>query len=205
MKIGVYGGTFNPIHNGHVHILKDFIKIIGLDLVYIIPTARSPHKSLEWIAGAKDRMRMCELAAEDIDTGKVVVSDVEIKRKGKSFTVDTLRQLHKIHPDDDFYLIMGEDMFLTVDKWYDAETIFKLATICAAPRSNSPKLIKFAKKLESLHNAKTIITEIDYMPVSSTQIRVFASKGYSIDGLVPKKVQQYIEENHIYQEYKEND
>ena len=133
MRTGVYGGTFNPIHRGHVHILREFIKRLDLQRVLLIPDGTPPHKRAEDLAPPEDRVEMCRLAVKELDI--VEISQMELARPGKSFTSDTLTELHGLYPRDELYFLMGEDMFLTVDKWHDAPTIFRLAVLCASPRS----------------------------------------------------------------------
>lgn len=132
MKTGIYGGTFNPIHLGHLHILQEFIRRLSLDRVLLIPTRIPPHKQAESLAEAEDRLEMCRLAAEEITEAPVLLSRLELSREGKSYTAETLEELKREFPGDEFYLLMGEDMFLTVDRWYRPETIFALAKICAS-------------------------------------------------------------------------
>ena len=200
MKIGIYGGTFNPVHFGHIHILKDFISRLELERVILIPTAEPPHKKILNLAPAAKRAEMLELAAKQINTAEVLVSQIEILRKGKSYTADTLEELQKLYPNDELFLLMGEDMFLTVDKWYKPEIIFSLCTLCASPRSNDglKKLQKFGTELEEKYNAKVLIEDISYIEVSSTEIRSRAEKGESISELVPDYIEEYIKKEKIY-------
>ncbi len=150
MRIGVYGGTFNPIHLGHVHILREFIRRLDLQKVLLIPDGTPPHKVAEDLAPPEDRVKMCQIATEEL--GIVEVSRMELTRPGKSFTSDTLTQLHELYPRDELYFLMGEDMFLTVDKWHDAPTIFRLAVLCASPRSHEgyEGLVAKQRELEAL-------------------------------------------------------
>lgn len=129
MKIGIIGGTFNPVHIGHVMLAKNFNELVGFDRILVIPSGTPPHK--EYLASVTDKNRidMCRLAFdEDIFT----VSDMEIKRGGKSYTIDTLRQIKSEFPDSELFLMMGADMLMIFDKWKDYREIFKLATLCAA-------------------------------------------------------------------------
>ncbi len=197
-KIAVFGGTFNPIHNGHMHLAKRFAKMIGAQRVLLIPTYQPPHKHAPNLAPGRDRLAMCRLACE----GNIFeVSDIELKRRGRSYTADTLRELKKRNPDSELYLITGEDMFLTLKQWYEAETIFRLAVLCAAPRSGDGlrSLLDYAEILER-EGAKTFIRNIEYLPISSTMVRNAVRDGKSISELVPPKVADYIAENKLYLE-----
>ena len=133
MKTGIYGGTFNPIHNGHLHIVEEFRRGLGLDRVLLIPTRVPPHKAAPDLASAQDRCAMCRLAIQEKPW--LELSDIEMRREGKSYTAETLEELSALYPQDQFYLLMGEDMFLTLDRWYRPETIFSLASVCTTPRS----------------------------------------------------------------------
>ena len=130
-KIGIYGGTFNPIHHGHLHILRQFMEQLSLNRAILIPDRVPPHKPAHDMAPAEDRLAMCRLAVKDMEG--VTVSDMEMKRQGKSYTADTLRELKIQFPEDELFLLMGEDMFLTVDHWYQPDVIFRCATLAGAP------------------------------------------------------------------------
>lgn len=198
MKTGVYGGTFNPIHRGHVHILGEFIRRLGLDRSILIPAGTPPHKVAHELAAPEDRVRMCELAAEGLP-GEIKISRVELDRPGKSFTSETLTELAAHCPKDEFYFLMGEDMFLTVDRWHDPETIFRRAVLCASPRSSEGMACLLAKKgeLEAL-GARCVVEDIPFLDVSSTQIRERAAAGEPIQDLVPEPVAAYISERGLY-------
>lgn len=199
MKIGVYGGTFNPIHLGHVHILREFIQRLKLDKGLLIPARVPPHKQALDLAEGTDRLAMCRLAAAELE-GLAEVSALELERPGRSYTVDTLRELSTRYPEDEFYLLMGEDMFLTVDRWYCAETIFRLAAICASPRSRdgAKKLREKQGELEGRYHARCFVEDIPYLPISSTEIREAAEAGKSLKGLVPPGVERYIVSHRLY-------
>lgn len=196
-KLAVLGGTFNPIHNGHLHLIREFVRRIGADRVLVVPTGTPPHKSPTDLAPAADRLAMCRLAGRD---GLFGVSDMEIRRCGPSYTSDTLRTVHRIHPEAEIYFLMGEDMFLTLKDWHEPEKIFSLATLCAAPRSRSgaADLARYAASLRKM-GAKTKIFAIDYLPVSSTLVRRAVRTGRSIAEYVPPQVADYIHTHHLYQ------
>ena len=122
MRIGIYGGSFSPVHNGHVAAAKAFMEQMWLDLLYIIPAGIPPHKQLKGDVNAWQRLKMCELAFQDVDG--VLISDIEIRREGKSFTVDTLRAFAR--EEHRLFLLMGTDMLLTLDSWRESEEIFRL-------------------------------------------------------------------------------
>ncbi|WP_099205762.1 nicotinate (nicotinamide) nucleotide adenylyltransferase [Scatolibacter rhodanostii] len=197
MRLGVYGGTFNPIHAGHVHVIQEFIKRLDLQKLLLIPTGTPPHKEVKDLASAKDRLAMCELAVAELSQAEV--SDIEIKRQGRSYTADTLAFVQDKYPDAQIFLLMGEDMFLTLQNWRRADEIMKLANIVVAPRSHSIQKIKQHKLiLETEYAARVLIEEIPYLSISSTQIRENRKRSKDIQSLVPQTVAEYIEENHIY-------
>lgn len=197
-KIAVYGGTFNPIHNGHIHLAKQFAQLLGIDRVILIPTRVPPHKQASALASPQDRLTMCGLASPG---GIFEVSNIEIRRKGPSYTADTLLELKRQNPGSELYLITGEDMFVTIQNWYRAQTIYSLATLCAAPRSTEglQPLLDHARVLEQ-SGARTIIKNIDYLPISSTMVRSAIQNGESISEFVPAAVADYIVKNNLYLE-----
>ena len=131
MKIGLFGGSFNPPHKGHLYLAEKSASALGLDRVLIIPSNIAPHKSSVSYVSGEDRLNMCRIA---FDSPLFEVSEIELDRGSTSYTVDTLRELRKIYPDDEFYFIIGSDMLESFTKWYLWETILELCTLCAAPR-----------------------------------------------------------------------
>ena len=134
MRVGIYGGTFSPVHNGHVAAAKAFMEQMWLDILYVIPTGVTPHKDMKGDATASDRLEMCRLAFEGVEG--VIVSDLEMRREGKSYTVDTLRELSG--EDRRIFLLCGTDMMLTLDTWYQAEEIFRLCYPTYIRREEDP-------------------------------------------------------------------
>lgn len=199
MRTGVYGGTFNPIHRGHIHILGEFMARLSLDRALLIPDGTPPHKQAGDLAPAEHRLAMCRLAAEELP-GRVEVSDVELLRPGRSFTSDTLAQLNGLYPGEELFLLMGEDMFLTVDRWHEAGEIFRRAVLCASPRSPQglARLLEKSRELEAL-GARCRVEDIPFWDVSSTRVRELAAKGEDVSGLVPGAVAAYMEKHRIYQ------
>ena len=196
MKTGIYGGTFNPIHNGHLHIVEEFRRGLGLDRVLLIPTRVPPHKAAPDLASAGERFAMCRLAAQ----GWLELSDIEMRREGKSYTAETLEELSVLYPQDQFYLLMGEDMFLTLGRWYRPETIFSLASVCTTPRSPDGLDALRQKALEytGQFQARCFLEHIPYLPISSTQVRQAVARGEDISGLVPQAVAAYMKERGLY-------
>lgn len=196
-RIAMFGGSFNPIHNAHTSVAAAFVKKLKLDKLIFIPTAIPPHKSDEEIISAEHRLNMCRLAAESVK--KAEVSDIEIKREGKSYTVDTLKQLKQMYPDSKLYLITGADMFMTLQDWRSPEEIFSLAAVCTVPRNDDDyKRLKAHELKLNAMGAETVILDIKRMDISSTEIRsrVFADK--DISKFVDEKVENYIYANYLF-------
>ena len=122
LRVGIYGGAFSPIHIGHVEAAKAFMRQMWLDVLFVIPTGLSPHKEMDHSANAEDRMEMCRRAFREVEG--VIVSDIEIRRVGKSYSIDTIREMSG--DDRRLFMLCGTDMMLTLDEWNDADEIFKL-------------------------------------------------------------------------------
>ena len=198
IRIGVYGGTFAPVHNGHLAAARAFIDQMQLDILYVIPAAIPPHKQIDSSDDPKHRYRMCELAFWNDE--KVLVSDMEITRGGKSYTVDTLRALAA--PDRRLFLLMGTDMMLTLDTWRESEEIFKLCYPIYARRERDPILEAriVQKNKEYLEKYGKIARRLmcDAIELSSTEIRDLVAAGKPVSHLVPPVVEQYIVKHDLY-------
>ena len=197
-RVGIYGGTFAPIHNGHVRAAKAFMEQMKLDYLFIIPAHLPPHKKIDESDDPIYRLRMCELAFEGVDG--VVISDCEILRGGKSYTYDTLKELQR--ENTRLFLLCGTDMVLTFDTWYRFEDIFKMCYPVYVRRENDPlignrivtKITEYYQKYGVMF--RKIIT--DPVELSSTDIRAAVRSGEDISKLVPEKVAQFIRENGLY-------
>ena len=201
MKTGIYGGTFNPIHKAHIHLVREFARRLQLERVLLIPTGQPPHKAAKQLASNEDRVTMLKLAAEEITECPVEISEIEMQREGKSYTADTLTALHALYPQDDFFLLMGEDMFMTIDKWFKPEVIFSLATVCGAPRDHGSfeKLQAHGETVQTLYPAfRFLLENIPYMPGSSTEVRDGLEADADLSALLPKSVELYIRERGLY-------
>lgn len=197
-KIAMFGGTFNPIHNGHIKLALYAAAQLELDKVLLIPTNIPPHKRYEEETTPRQRWEMCVLAAEEYQ--KLQVSDLEIRRQGPSYTVDTLRQLRARIPDAQLYLITGADMFLTIQDWKNAQEIFRLAVVCGVPREKEglQALQRQADFLKNQYSAQTALLDFPLIEISSTQIRHRLKTGRSIEEWVPKNVERYIRRHGLY-------
>ena len=191
MKIGVFGGTFTPPHNGHVRPAKAAADELKLDKLLVIPSCIPPHKIAAKLADGQERLEMCRLAF-GCDP-RFEVSPMELERGSRSYTVETLRELKALYPDSELYFIVGSDMLESFDKWYLWQEILSLSVLCAASREDgySPDLSRFGKLAERIK----IIT-LDPLEVSSTQIR--NSTGEVSPELLDPKVAAYIREHGLY-------
>lgn len=200
LRVGIYGGTFAPIHNGHVAAAKAFMEQMKLDYMFVIPSCIPPHKQIDKGDDPLFRLRMCELAFENTDG--VIISDCEIRRGGKSYTYDTLKEFER--PDTRLFLMCGTDMVLTFDSWYRFEDIFKLCYPVYVRRENDALITNLLlKKITEYYEKygvmfRRIVTEP--IEMSSTQIREMVAAGKSISGMVPRSVENFITENRLYME-----
>lgn len=197
-RIGIYGGTFSPPHNGHLQAAKAFMEQMWLDILYVIPTAVPPHKEMDVPVSAKDRLEMTRLAFAGMEG--VYVSDMEIARGGRSYTVDTLRELSG--EDRRLFLLCGTDMMLTLDQWREPEEIFRLSYPVYIRREADPTLDqKIIEKIAAYHkNYGKVVRRIvtDPIELSSNEIRGRLAAGKKISHLVPAAVETYIRDNHLY-------
>lgn len=219
-RIGLFGGTFNPIHLGHVRVVREVKAGFGLDKILIIPSALPPHKELDVVVDAENRLEMIRLAFSD--DPNFAISDVELKRPGPSYTIDTIRHLKSISPKNTkFYLIMGLDAFLEIDTWKAYDEIFLLIPFIVMSRninkensagseweplknylqSNISKGYTYSFAQSSfIHNEKQPVCVFNVTPVdiSSTIIRKRIKKGRSIKQLVPEIVEDFIKAKGLY-------
>ncbi len=198
MRVGIYGGTFSPIHCGHVAAARAFMEQMWLDILYIMPAGIPPHKQPQGDATAEDRLEMCRLAFTGIDG--VLVSDLELKREGKSYTVDTLRALSR--PDDRLFLLLGTDMLLTLDSWREPDEIFRLSYPTYIRREADETLDDRIVQKIALYQEKfgKVVRRIVTPPLelSSSEVRAAVAAGRPVDGMVPPAVAAYIESRGLY-------
>jgi nicotinate-nucleotide adenylyltransferase len=190
-KIGILGGTFDPIHLGHLVLAEQVREKLKLDQVIFIPCLRSPHKTRQKLSPAKDRFQMIRLAVEG--NPSFCVSDIELKRRGVSYTVDTLRRLKDVYSESQIYFLTGSDVLNELGTWKDPERIYRLAKVVIATR---PGFDEFDRR--NRFAKKSIVVPITGIDVSSSEIRRRVKKGKSIEYLVPSVVEDYIEEKRLY-------
>ena len=198
LRVGIYGGAFSPIHKGHVEAAKAFMSQMWLDVLFVIPTGTSPHKEMSGGASDVDRLEMCRLAFDGIEG--VIVSDIEMKREGKSYTVDTLRALSA--PDQRLFLLCGTDMILTLDTWRESDEIFKLAYPVYIRRESDEslddKLVEKVTEYRNKYGKNTVRINAPAIEISSSEVRERIVNGEDVSDLVPEKVAAYIKEKGLY-------
>lgn len=180
--IGVFGGSFDPVHVGHLAIANAALDELGLDRVYFVPARRSPLKQDGPVASAEDRLAM--LTAAIRDEPRFRVSTIELDRSGPSFTVDTLESLRE---EGKLFLILGSDAYSDFERWREPARIRELATIVLAARPGAPNAPAGARMLDS-----------PLMDISSRELRARAARGRSLRYLVPREALRYIEEHRLY-------
>ncbi|MBU1726567.1 MAG: nicotinate-nucleotide adenylyltransferase [Candidatus Omnitrophica bacterium] len=187
MKIGILGGTFNPIHIGHLILAEEAREKLGLDKVIFVPAYLPPHKDNSDIAQASSRFEMANLAINGNEYFSV--SDIEIKRNGRSYTIDTLREFKKAYPQDDLFFIIGSDLLTYLDEWKDLKEIIKMVKFVAATRPGYP--------LESIPSYIQTIP-IRAVDISGFEIRRCVKEDKSFRYLVPETVFKYIIRKGLY-------
>lgn len=204
-RIALFGGSFNPVHNGHVNLVKETAEKNGIDRVYVIPTFISPFKkdSTGFVADGKDRLEMCRLAFAKLPY--VTVSDWELSQSEVSYSVNTVEHFRKEFPEDELFFIMGSDMLLSFDKWHKWQDILKMCTVIAASREDGGSDIeRLREKAAQLSRfGKVIVTEITAFELSSSEIREKIIKNCDLSCYMDKNVVEYIEENRIYERIKD--
>lgn len=197
MNIGIFGGTFNPVHKGHVSALKKILSAVSLDRVLVLPDRIPPHKSAERLVSGSDRLEMCRIAFSGIENTEI--SDWELKNEGKSYSVITLRHFHEVFPEDKLYFIMGSDMLASFESWYRYEEILTLCSLICVSRSqeDTDKLEGYADKLRA-KGGEVIIVPVEPFEISSSQIRDMLKKNLDCTCYLDENVVQYIMAKNLY-------
>ena len=196
MRVGIYGGVFNPPHLGHLVAAQEAHARLELDVVVWIPVGEAPHRQIESDPGAEARLEMVELAISGDERFRA--SRVELDREGPSYTIDTLRELHEQGPDDERFLILGGDQAAALPRWREPEEILGLATVVVFARGTSTRNA-IGIQLSRLRGAQRLVfLEMPRIDVSSTMVRRRAAEGKPIRYLVPDKVANYIGAQSLY-------
>jgi nicotinate-nucleotide adenylyltransferase len=208
-RIGLFGGTFNPIHLGHLRGAEEIREAFGLQEVIFIPAALPPHKTTEKVIETHHRLEMVKQATQK--NPQFSTSDVELQRPGKSYSIDTIRYLRETFKDP-LYFILGRDAFVEIDTWKDFRNLFSLCHFIIMTRPGLKQVFPLPEALAAdfrydqgasgwVHVSGNMIfsKEINFLDISSTKIRELVEKGASIKYLVPAEVEAYIEKHGLYQ------
>ena len=185
-KIGILGGTFNPIHTGHLIIADQVLNQLGLDQIRFMPDATPPHVDKKLAIPAADRVAMVNRAISD--NSRFGIEMAEIIRGGISYTVDTMKAMKRSHPENEYYFIIGGDMVAYLPKWYQIDELVKLVHFVGVKRNG----------YEQTSPYPIIWVDVPYIDISSTLIRSKIKQGQSIKYLVPTAVEKYIKEHRLY-------
>lgn len=197
MKIAMLGGSFDPIHYGHIMLGRLFAEKLALDKVFIIPSKTSPHKKASQTP-EQQRLEMCRLAAEYAGE-QFEASDIEFMREGLSYTYYTVVSLLERYEGCEFYLLVGADMFMTLESWHRFDELKELVTFCTVPRGDiSAEQLHEQSFLLRDMGCSTYVSDQMLVQISSTELRAAIAQGKPIDGFVPPAVEEYIYKNGLY-------
>lgn len=212
MRIAIMGGTFNPIHFGHLRIAEEVRGAFGLDKALFIPTYQPPHKNNGSLISPEHRLEMVRLATKDNPFFET--SDIEIKRGGRSYSIVTLKELHEKYPKADFSFIVGTDSFNDITTWCEYEELFKFASFIVIPRPGyavkkisdvlpvelARKFWYDAEKAAYINDCGKFVAymQTTLFGISASEIRKLVSEGKSIRYILPKEVEDYIVKNRLY-------
>ncbi len=199
MKTGILGGTFNPIHNGHLEMAEIAVDVFDLDDIMLIPTGNPPHKTNEDMLSKYERYELCLLSAVRYDN--IFVSSIEVDREGYTYTIDTLMELERIYGlKDELYFIIGGDTVFLLEKWKNFREIFKRCRFIAFGRAGMDlaKIIQKIELLETKYGADIGLITADIMDVASKDLREMIKKGESVSGFIPPEAESYIKRHNLY-------
>jgi len=192
-KIGIFGGSFNPVHMGHLIMAQDALEFFGLAKVLFVPCNLPPHKDPSQLASPAHRAAMLALAIRE--NPRFELCDLEIKKGGTNYSIDTVRHLRKIYPRHALYFIIGSDSLLELHQWKEVNALLKLCRFVTFVRPGFE--LKFANK-DMLRKLRKDIIDVHLVDISSTDIRRRAATGMSIRYLVPRRVEKYIARHALY-------
>lgn len=198
-RIGILGGSFNPPHLAHLVCASEAAAQLGLERVLLTPVAKPPHKDAERDPGPQERLELCRLAVAGDE--RLGVCDLEVRRGGSSYTVDTLRALHAQTPEDDLTFIVGGDIALGLPSWREPETVLELASLAVAEREGAVREDVAERLRASFPDrwaARVVFFDMPRLDISSSQIRRRVAEGRSIRYLVPEPVAEHIARGRLY-------
>lgn len=190
--IGIYGGTFDPIHNGHLHVIKQLLSSNRVEKIIVVPSG-APLLRDEPTASAADRLAMCDLAISKLNesseySGRVEVSPLEVERDGPSFAIDTVEALMKRYPGVEFAWIIGSDAYRKIDQWHESERLQELLSFIVIERPDT----------SGEDDDEFSLLDIDALEISATEIRARLARGESVSHIVPSTVLAHIEKKGLY-------
>lgn len=196
MRIGIFGGSFNPPHIGHLHLAKSVHDALQLDEVWLVPAKQPPHKSAASYAPAEDRLEMCRLAAEEYPWMRA--EDYELRQDQVSYSYYTVTHFAESCPDATFFLLIGGDMLRSFTQWYRWQDILKYTALAAIAREPEEyaELEKCAQELRQY--GEIHLLNVETIPISSTKIREDVQKRQNHSCYLPKKIVQYINKRNLY-------
>lgn len=203
MKLGIFGGTFNPPHKGHARMIEALAEELKLDKVLIIPNKIPTHKRCDDLADNEDRLNMCRMAFKN---PIYEISTIEMDRESDSYTIFTVNELEKQYPDAEIYLIIGSDMFLMFHKWYKYRELLEKCKICVASRDTEEGIYELRSYaferlgiyIKDLDGKNIHISPLPAFTVSSGEIREKIKEGKSIYGLCEPEIIEYMESHRLY-------
>ena len=198
MKIAVMGGTFDPIHNGHLVVAEYVRTSLELDKVIFIPSGVHPFKNNKGITEGQKRLDLLSLAIKSNEYFDI--STMEINREGTTYTIDTIKELKKIYKEDEIFFIIGSDIIFEIEKWKDFEELMKLCkfTLLYRPGKNEDKIENRIEELKRVYGLEFTRVKAPLIEISSTEIRERVKKDLSIKYLVPEIVEDYIHKHKLY-------
>jgi nicotinate-nucleotide adenylyltransferase len=196
VRVGIYGGVFNPPHHGHLVAAQEAHTQLGLDVVVWVPVGAAPHRRIEGDPGAEARFEMVELAISGDERFRA--SRIELEREGPSYTVDTLKELREREPEDELFLILGGDQALALASWHEPLHVLELATLAVFERGSSTRNA-IGITIGRMAGAERVrFLEMPRIDISSTMVRRRAARGTPIRYLVPDKVANFIGAQNLY-------
>ncbi|MBR2023795.1 MAG: nicotinate (nicotinamide) nucleotide adenylyltransferase [Clostridia bacterium] len=197
MRIAIFGGSFDPVHNEHIRVAEEAIRSLRLDKLIVMPAHTPPHKSWERLADDTVRLYCCRLAFAHLEN--VEVSDYEINKGGTSYTFETCRYFRKEYPSAELFWLVGTDMLYDFPTWKNPEDILQNVTLAVCARDEKQGWLDRAQAdFEQRFSKRFAVVEYNGAPVSSTEIRVLAGAGMRLDGYVPDSVATYMENRKVY-------
>ena len=195
MKTGLYGGTFDPLHNGHLKVAQSAKNLLQLDRIIFIPAGDPPHKTNQNITNKEHRLSMVSLACK---AEGAQVSDWELLKKEKSYSVETIRHFKELYPEDELFFIIGADSFRDLPSWWHYRELMELCSLVVVSRPDVLKETLLSRFAGDEKPPRVFFLDDIFVDISSTQIREMVKKGEDISRLVPPAVSDYILKNGLY-------